>query len=179
MREYIIAAIIVSFTLTSCLNNFSNRCKKLLVYIASKIRLLFVLFISLFCTFCFCGCLRKLFYVYIGLTILSCNCNNAYITNYGIYTRTNNLGNKEFRVSLQGQTANLVFLPSQGGLNSKDIYLRLVTNYKTISTRKHKLSAKTLRYNDTMLLLKHILDYMSRDYELRNLHCLKFDISSF
>lgn len=66
--------------------------------------------------------LRKLLYVYMALFFFSCNCNNAFVSDYNIYTRKNNLGDKEFRISLKGQITNLVFLPSQRGLEHKDIY---------------------------------------------------------
>lgn len=47
--------------------------------------------------------LRKLLYVYMALFFFSCNCNNAFVSDYNIYTRKNNLGDKEFRISLKGQ----------------------------------------------------------------------------
>lgn len=51
--------------------------------------------------------LRKLLYVYMALFFFSCNCNNAFVSDYNIYTRKNNLGDKEFRISLKGQITNL------------------------------------------------------------------------
>ena len=63
-----------------------------------------------------------------GIIFFSCNCNNAFVSDYNIYTRKNNLGDKELRISLKGQITNLVFLLSQRGLEHKDIYLRMVSN---------------------------------------------------
>ena len=76
------------------------------------------------------------------LFFFSCNCNNAFVSDYNIYTRKNNLGDKEFRISLKGQITNLVFLPSQRGLEHKDIYLRMVSNYSTISTQQQNSNIK-------------------------------------
>lgn len=42
----------------------------------------------------------------------------------------------------KGQIANLVFLPSQRGLEHKDIYLRMVSNYSTISTQQQNSNIK-------------------------------------
>ena len=123
--------------------------------------------------------LRKLLYVYMVLFFFSCNCNNAFVSDYNIYTRKNNLGDKEFRISLKGQITNLVFLPSQRGLEHKDIYLRMVSNYSTISTQQQNSNIKALHYIDIMRSIEHILSFMARDYKIENLHCLKVDISSF
>ena len=91
----------------------------------------------------------------------------------------NNLGDKEFRISLKGQITNLVFLPSQRGLEHKDIYLRMVSNYSTISTQQQNSNIKALHYKDIMRSIEHILSFMARDYKIENLHSLKVDISSF
>ena len=100
------------------------------------------------------------------LFFFSCNCNNAFVSDYNIYTRKNNLGDKEFRISLKGQITNLVFLPSQRGLEHKDIYLRMVSNYSTISTQQQNSNIKALHYKDIMRSIEHILSFMARDYKI-------------
>lgn len=122
--------------------------------------------------------LRKFIYAYMAFILLSCH-YNAFVSDYKIYTRKNNLGDKEYRISLKGQNSNIVFLPSQRGLEHKDIYLRMVTDYRTISTQQQNSNARALQYKDVVRCIELILNYMTREYDIRNLHCLKFDISSF
>ncbi len=123
--------------------------------------------------------LRSLLYVYMVLFFFSCSCNNAIVSDYKIYTHKNNLGDKEFRISLNGQTTNLVFLPLQGGVEHKDIYLRMVSDYGTICTQPQNTNEKALHYDEILLSIEHILNFMEQDYKMKNLHCLRFDMSSF
>lgn len=123
--------------------------------------------------------LRRLLYVYLVLFFFLCNCSNSIVSDYKIYTCKSNLGDKEFRISLKGQITNLVFLPSQGGEGHKNIYLRMVSDYSTISTRQQNSNEKTLHYDEIRLSIEQILNFMSRDYQMSNLHCLRFDMSSF
>ena len=60
-----------------------------------------------------------------------------------------------------------------------DIYLRMVSNYSTISTQQQNSNIKALHYKDIMRSIEHILSFMAQDYTIENLHCLKVDISSF
>lgn len=87
--------------------------------------------------------LRKFIYAYMAFILLSCH-YNAFVSDYKIYTRKNNLGDKEYRISLKGQNSNIVFLPSQRGFEHKDIYLRMVTDYRTISTQQQNSNARAL-----------------------------------
>lgn len=123
--------------------------------------------------------LKQPFYMYFLAILFICNCDSGNVTKYNVMVSENTLGDKEYTIILDGKYTNLTFFPSQRELKTEYVYLKMVTDYNTINNCQQVSTKQILNYNETMKSIAFIMDFMTEHYDMSNLYCFRFNISSF
>lgn len=123
--------------------------------------------------------LKVICYALILLGFFSCNCQQHSNDNYKVISRVNVVGDKEYRITLNRENTGLVFLPSQTRLNPGRIYLRMVSENKAISRKVENNPKISLHYDEIMRCLKSVLHYMTKEYDIKDLHAINVNLESF
>lgn len=122
--------------------------------------------------------LKVICYALILLGFFSCNCQQHSNDNYKVISRVNVVGDKEYRITLNKKNTGIVFLPSQTRLSPGSIYLRMVSDI-AISHKGKNIPEAPLHYDEIMRCLKSVLHYMTKEYDIKDLHAINVNLESF